>query len=671
MNLGKALAYFAVGLGMAWPAARAQAADYKLGPGETMTVTADLVLQVGDTLTFSGTPDNNCMLVGGGFTISTADSWAGDFVMENCTVTGLGASTPEIVYNSDAGAQNVQTHKLALDIATDGKLTLAGNTFHKSGGINLGVGQDCVPQIVNNTIADDSVVDVFQDSATYSQPALHVTGFNNTAPKVLQGNRIFKSGIVIENAKNWLVGGSSPGQGNIIIGTRAGIGMSGVDQIQIVGNYIRPTLPLDKWNEVEAITFIGQHITIEHNVIHGGNWNLDVEGDAEIRFNLLVDSYDRPWLLLESMDFPEVIHHNIFIRTDPANVPIDNMVFGVQVLHKGMTRTEIFNNTFYSGRHQCWGAMGPAVVVERADPGTTDEPFLDSLRSNVFAEFPIDIGNGGPTAAVRGGTPGVAGGWEAMVPAPARLGYADYNLFHNPDALLKENYGLSVKGGAREGFDTGFAAHDPPGPAGTGVIDQQVDPRFVGVAQPADPQYAGQIPVGFAFNDADVIAGTTSVCQILRFYQQIFTPGPGSPLIDAGDPADGAGNDIGAVGAGMPNAGDQFASICGPDIGTPNVSAAVFTCPPNSRGQGGTGSGGQDGGAGSGGQGGGAGQGDGGPGGQGDAGGTGGHNPGFICVCETSGPPSSAAASLALLFSAALIFVRRRRAPRVRPDRMR
>jgi len=37
-----------------------------------------------------------------------------------------------------------------------------------------------------------------------------------------------------------------------------------------------------------------------------------------------------------------------------------------------------------------------------------------------------------------------------------------------------------------------------------------------------------------------------------------YTPLAGSPLIDVGDPAGGAGNDIGAIGAGTPNAADGF-----------------------------------------------------------------------------------------------------------------
>jgi hypothetical protein len=38
-----------------------------------------------------------------------------------------------------------------------------------------------------------------------------------------------------------------------------------------------------------------------------------------------------------------------------------------------------------------------------------------------------------------------------------------------------------------------------------------------------------------------------TVAQILAKFREIYTPAEGSPLIGAGDPADGAGTSIGAV----------------------------------------------------------------------------------------------------------------------------
>jgi hypothetical protein len=155
--------------------------------------------------------------------------------------------------------------------------------------------------------------------------------------------------------------------------------------------------------------------------------------------------------------------------------------------------------------------------------------------------------------------------YEPNDPAPERLGYTDYNLFYNPGAERRGNYGLAVAG-KQERLDPGFALNDAP--AG-GSIDDQVDPRFAA---------GDKIPVAFPYADEDIIAGTTTVCQILRFYRSLFAPGPGSPLAGAGDPADGAGNNIGAVGNGGPE--DRLGTLCpGDDVGAPALGPPAYVCP--------------------------------------------------------------------------------------------
>ena len=145
-----------------------------------------------------------------------------------------------------------------------------------------------------------------------------------------------------------------------------------------------------------------------------------------------------------------------------------------------------------------------------------------------------------------------------------RLGYSDYNLFDSPDSSVQANYNVGVAGKNLRA-DSGFALHDVP--VG-GPVNKQTDPKF-----------AGPIPRGLPFDDAAVISRMVDVCQILAFYRQAYTPGAGSPLIDAGDPADGAGNDIGAIGSGADDPQDQFGKFCDPAAVTPLAPAAkVFKC---------------------------------------------------------------------------------------------
>ena len=70
--------------------------------------------------------------------------------------------------------------------------------------------------------------------------------------------------------------------------------------------------------------------------------------------------------------------------------------------------------------------------------------------------------------------------------------------------------------------------------------------------------------------------------QILQIYKMRYTPKPGSPVIDAGDPAGGAGNDVGAIGAGMPNAAD-IAHWCSKAWKPPGVMRAALFGPLGAR----------------------------------------------------------------------------------------
>jgi len=73
-----------------------------------------------------------------------------------------------------------------------------------------------------------------------------------------------------------------------------------------------------------------------------------------------------------------------------------------------------------------------------------------------------------------------------------------------------------------------------------------------------DPLLASPASVTYDFDETAVWTRALGVRQILAHYRAKYAPGPGSPAIDAGDPAGGSGNDIGAVGGGTPNPADQF-----------------------------------------------------------------------------------------------------------------
>ena len=527
-----------------------------------MTLDQDLVLTADDVLDAEGDANNPCLIEGQGHSLRTATGWQGQFVLRFCTLHNLGTPGDPAV---------------AIDASGAATIVLEGNTFDATGSVQVTAVDDVSVSVLRNTVLEDSLVNVLMDSADNTIDAMLFAGYANTKPKVFQGNHIYKSRVRFDNVQQWLIGGDNPGDGNILIGQRAGFSLRGND-MRVVGNYIRFPGDLNNWNQVKPLEVNATSVVVEHNVIRDGNWLVDVLGSAEIRYNLLGDSHDRPWLIVEQGSGAQKVHHNIFMRNDPSL-----HTWGAWVLKPQSGDTvEIYNNTFYGGGN-CFHGGFPAIGVEMGG-------FIDSLRSNAFVGFTTDIG--GATAIVRGGT---AEPYEPKQPAPERLGYADYNLFSNPQAAVRDNYALAVAG-KRERMDAGFALNDA---TASGAVDQQVDPAFVAT---------GMIPVAFPYADDDVKAGTATVCQILAFYRQAFAPKTGSPLLGAGDPADGAGNSIGAIGG----ADDRFGMLCNPaDVGTPNLTAATFVCPKvQPTGTGGT---------------------TGTPGGK-----------GFVCVCDVAAGPSPA-----------------------------
>ena len=166
------------------------------------------------------------------------------------------------------------------------------------------------------------------------------------------------------------------------------------------------------------------------------------------------------------------------------------------------------------------------------------------MRNNVFYNFAhADKYFKRPQAMIR-----MSWNDEPAEEKPARLGYADHNLFYSPGGKARRNYLLSVPG-KRERLDDGFGRSDvPPG----GKIDDHADPKF-----------AGPIPKAFPFSDEDIKARKVGVAKILATYREAYTPAPGSPLIGGGDPADGPGTNIGAIGSARPSDLDRFGRFGG------------------------------------------------------------------------------------------------------------
>src|SRR5207247_874583 len=142
------------------------------------------------------------------------------------------------------------------------------------------------------------------------------------------------------------------------------------------------------------------------------------------------------------------IHHNLFLAGD-SDSRQGSMSGCIAVIYppKGPGEgIEIFNNVFDGG-----GKLDvPAIEV-------APKGFVKSVRNNVFYNFAHkEKYYKAPQAMIR-----AAWNDEEAEKRPARLGYADYNLFYSPHAKAKRNYLLSVAGKA-ERKDAGFGLNDVP-----------------------------------------------------------------------------------------------------------------------------------------------------------------------------------------------------------------
>jgi hypothetical protein len=478
--------------------------------GETLTLTEDLVLEVRDSLDVQGTPQQPCVVVGNGHSIRTAEKWTGRLRLVHAELRGLGAAA---VVEGDKMTREFPA--LGIRAVGEADVVVESCTFDASSTVELRLDGTSRARVTGSTCRENALGPV-NKMVHLTRPFFSATG-SSTAPKIFQGNRVYRSNVHLTGA-NWDV------DGNLVIGLRAGLFAYGEGTV-VRGNYVHVLMPRTSeypyWSQVSTFT-TAKGALAEHNVIRDGEWIVRmIEG--EFRYNVVCDINDHDLVQNGSVGR---IHHNVFIAGKPEHPP-GAMFACIAVIYKPAAPgggVEIWNNTFDAG-----GTMSvPGVEVNA-------EAFVKSLRNNVFFNFAHG------ERYIKGAQAMVRPSWQETLPAalPDRLGYADYNLFQGG----RKNYALSVAGKA-ERKDAGFGLNDVPR---GGAVDAQADPKF-----------QGPLPDRFPFADEDIKAGRVTVPAMLARFRELYAPAAGSPLVDAGDPLDGPGADIGAVGAGAPHPEDRF-----------------------------------------------------------------------------------------------------------------
>lgn len=476
--------------------------------GPAHELSADVVLTGDQNYEVGATGAAACRILGHGHSIRSSGAWTGRLTISGCEIDGLGSASAEAISLLMSGSATV---------------TIEGSTFDKSGALHFTSQDDSSVVFRDNVILDSSLVPL-DPSFDASTPAFLAEG-NSNARKLFQGNRIYRS-LCWFNSSNWLIGGDTDQQSNLLIGLRAGFALES-SQLVLRGNYVHNFAYPSSGDEAALIVIYGtSDVLAEHNVLRHGSWVVRGFG-GEFRYNAVIDADNSA---LFSQPFEQTkLHHNLLLMCEVPSGS-EGIQAAIGVVNARATGIEIYNNTLDGG--------GPDKPLNGAAISVADSCFVDSLRSNAIFGFAFRRNDHGE-ASIR---PGIT---ESIDPAPPRLGYADYNLFFNPDSATLRNYGLSVaKHVVRQ--DVGFALHDAHA---MGPLDEQVAPAFVGSGATC-----------FPYNDDDIKAGSVTVSQMLAGLRSAYTPRSASPLLHSGDPADADGNWIGAVGDGtLPS--DQFGTF--------------------------------------------------------------------------------------------------------------
>jgi hypothetical protein len=468
---------------------------------KTVSLSADILLSGNQNLDWQ-----DAIVQGNGYKVTSANNWTGSIIIKNCFVTGLAVTGAVIPDTAVVKAQGI-------DVSTQGgSVTLENTVFEWTGGQRYDVNGGGAVSVKGCEFRASAFI-AYDSSNPERSPFLEFSG-NATGTKVFQSSNVGAGYLYIHNMKGWLIGGNSDAESNVFIGPRTGPRVEFSQDIQIRGNYSHHDYK-GGWSQGFNFWFYDNTgvVLTEHNVISEASWPVQ-SLSGEFRYNLVVHC-GHEWVRTALTGTS--IHHNVFIEPSSPGNPNAGIW-----MYENQTGVNIYNNTFDGGGSPDW-LPSPAVAVSKGS-------MISKLTNNVFTGFANDSTVGIVDRYLSGGEND----------SVARIVKADYNCFYNPKGRKPNNYGNFLVSGVSEGA-AGYGGHD------LGGVNGQVAPKFkLGM------------DTSFGLNEADVWNRVKTVSQVLAEYRNRYMPNAGSPLIDAGDPADGQGVDIGAVGAGTADPADLF-----------------------------------------------------------------------------------------------------------------
>ncbi len=299
---------------------------------------------------------------------------------------------------------------------------------------------------------------------------------------------------------------------------------------------------------------LGGTTNADSNVMIGVRTAFELQNDSDITIegNFIRNVYYGGWSQGQLMELggsnPIRVLHNVLVGSSwPVRGIAGELAYNL-IANGGHTSAVPDNNAYIhhniflgcggdGGAGDCnWGTIGGVYDVSNVRVVNNTFDMLNqntiigvvymqqgaaTVHSNSFVNVPIVQNN--PNAAV-----------------------IDLNLGASIDADYNAFYGTRSK---RYG-DNRVPAHDV-------------------VAQLSPSNFTGPLPAtSMDMDQLAVWSRQLPVSALLADYRTRYTPAAGNPLIDAGDPAGGTGNDIGAIGAGAPNTLDLFGTFSSSAVAT-------------------------------------------------------------------------------------------------------
>ncbi|HET6148169.1 MAG TPA: right-handed parallel beta-helix repeat-containing protein, partial [Polyangia bacterium] len=367
--------------------------------GQTVDLTAD----VSGTYSLVGTAGARVRLNGNGHRI-----------------TGTGNLTLKFVDVFDLGNRTT-TSQPAVAYTSTGSVAIEDSTFDNSNTLSFSLNGAATASVRRNLFRSNMRMPLGQgpDSSGGSYPVVHFDG-SSTGAKAFAGNNVGAGWAEFGGVKNWIVGGDSDADSNVLIGPRVGIFIQSSSGSIVKRNYSNHVY-YGGWSQGANFELNSSPTNvIEHNVIQGSSW--PVRGVAcEFRYNLVLDS-GHQWLWVDSTG--GYIHHNVFVGGEAD-------IGGLYVLYSP-TNVRINNNTI--------DGLNNAGVMVNMGGGTV------AFSSNLLMRAPATV------ISIMGGTFN-----------------ADYNLFFDTSTT---NYSDNRK----PAHDVGNGAKTDPmltsPPAATFDVDQ-------------------------------------------------------------------------------------------------------------------------------------------------------------------------------------------------------